>query len=69
MMATKTMTESDWYTQADLSQYSGQWVVIFENSVVAAGKSLKELLKEFNKKFPGKKPFVAKIPTSAALLW
>ena len=65
----KTVSEFEWYSKTDLSEYAGKWVVILDNKVVFSGKSLNEPLAKFKKAYPKKKPFIVKIPQSNVLLW
>lgn len=62
-------TYNEFYADADLSRYAGEWVAIIENKVVAHGKNLSKILKEAKKENPRKTPFVAKIPIREILLW
>lgn len=59
----------DYYVNADLTAYKGQWVAIIDNAVIAHGKNVKEILQIAKQKKPSKTPFLAKVPSSARLLW
>ena len=59
----------DYYVNADLTAYKGQWVAIIDNSVIAHGKNVKEILRAAKQLKPNKTPFLAKIPSSSRLLW
>ena len=59
----------DYYANADLSKYVGEWVAIVDNKVVAHGKNLKEIIKKTKEQKPNQTPFVAKIPTTKNVLW
>ncbi|MAG18356.1 MAG: succinyl-CoA synthetase subunit alpha [Candidatus Diapherotrites archaeon] len=59
----------EFYANADLSKYAGQWVAIVDNKVVAHGKNVKKILKEAEKEAPKAIPFIAKVPLRDILLW
>ena len=60
--------EFEFYVKTDLSEYSGKYVAIVEDKVVASGDNAKEVLEEAKRKFPHKKPMLAKVPTEDALI-
>lgn len=60
--------EFEFYLKADLSKYEGEYVAIVDDKVVAFGDNAKEVLDEAKKKFPNKKPMLAKIPTEDTLI-
>ncbi len=62
--------EFEFYVKADLSKYSGQYVAIVDDKVVASGDNAKEVMETATKKYPNKTPLLAKIPKEEALiLW
>ena len=63
-----TSKEFEFYVKADLSRYSGKYIVIIGDKVVASGENAKEVLDEAKKKFPDKIPTLAKIPKEEALI-
>ena len=54
--------------KADLSKYSGKYIAIVGDKVVASGENAKEVLEEAKKKFPDDIPTLAKIPKEEALI-
>ena len=50
------------YSKADLSKYSGKWVVVVNQKIVASGKDSKKLLEKVEKKYPKQTPMLAKVP-------
>lgn len=56
------MKDFEFYSGTDLSKYSGKWVVIVNEEVVASGKDSKKLLQEVKEKYPGETPLLAKVP-------
>tara|TARA_Y100000031_G_C8197833_1_gene374630 strand:- start:423 stop:611 length:189 start_codon:yes stop_codon:yes gene_type:complete len=53
--------------ELDYSQYSGEWVVISDNKVVAHNKDLTKINKDINK--CKKAPTVTKIPAEGQLIF
>jgi len=60
--------EFEFYLKADLSKYEGKYVAIVGDKVVASGFNAKEVLEEAKRKYPDKKPALAKIPKEEALI-
>lgn len=60
--------EFEFYVKTDLSKYSGKYVVIVGEEVVASGENAKKVLEEVKRKFPDKIPTLAKIPKEEALI-
>jgi len=58
----------NWYLSADLAKYRGEYVIISHQKVVYHGNDLKEMLREFRKKFPEETPTIAKIPEEETLI-
>ncbi len=56
-----TYGDYEWYLKQDLSRYNGKWVAIYNKRVVASGKNLRNLFREFKKKYPDNTPLLAKI--------
>ncbi len=63
-----TSKEFEFYVKTDLSKYSGKYIAIIEEKVVASGSNAKKVLEEAKKKFPNKTPTLAKIPKEEALI-
>lgn len=57
------------YAKMDLTQYTGEWVALVNNAVVAHGKNVKELLQKVREKYPSVTPFIAKVPVKEILIW
>lgn len=69
-MSNATLSKNyEFYADADLSAYAGEWVAIINEEVVAHGKNVKELIKKAGEKSPGTTPFIAKVPLKKVLLW
>lgn len=54
--------EFEFYSVMDSTGYSGKWVAIVGDKVIASGDSLKEVYKKAKEKSRGKEPLFAKIP-------
>jgi hypothetical protein len=56
------------FLRLDVSKWANQYVVIVDKKVVARGKDIVRLLSKVRQKYPGKTPFVAKIPDKSLLV-
>jgi len=59
----------EFFLKTDLLQFTGQWVAIIDESIVAHGKEFARVFTEAKGKFPNKTPFVAMVPTKTAMLY
>jgi len=59
----------DYFIEANLEKYVGEWVAICDNNIVAHGKNAKNVFEEASKKCPGKKPLLSKVPAKAAMIF
>ncbi|GEM_PF-2223216 len=62
MTSTSLAKNYDFYADADLTRYAGEWVAIVNEKVVAHRKNVKELIRIAAQKCPGITPFIAKVP-------
>ncbi len=60
--------EFEFYIKADMKKYEGKYVAIIGSKVVASGTNAKHVLEEANKKNPGKKPTLVKVPTEETMV-
>ena len=51
----------EWYLKNDLSKYSGEWVAIANNRVIASNRDASKVIERSKDLFPKKTPFIAKI--------
>ena len=58
----------EFYINADLSEYAGKWIAIVDGQIVAVGDRADEVGREAERKYPGKKIALAKIPTGDTLI-
>ena len=56
------------YLKLDTSKLANQYVVIINGKVFATGQDIEEMLKKVRKLYPGKIPFVAKVPDKELLV-
>ena len=59
----------NYYMSTDISLYSGEWIEICENKIVAHGRNLKNVVKEANEKCFGKKFLLARAPGEEAMIF
>ena len=57
----------NYYLKVDVSPYTGKWIAIVDNKIVASGKSAKEVYTEAIKKSK-KKPLITKIPDKETMI-
>ena len=60
----------EWFLHADLKEYEeNEYVIIIDQKVVARAKeNLKVALDEVRKRYKGKTPLLAKVPSSETLI-
>ena len=56
------------YLKTDLERYTGKWIAICEEGVVAFGDNAKAVYYEAKNKFPQKKIMLVKVPEEESLL-
>jgi hypothetical protein len=59
--------EFEFFVKADLRKYSGRYIAIVEDKVIASGENAKRVFEEAKMK-TGKIPTIAKIPKEEALI-
>lgn len=63
-----TSKNYEWYVNSDLSEYTGKWVVIAGEKVVASGRDAKEVYSRAKKEHPDKQLSIAKVPSGEMLI-
>ena len=58
----------DWFVNADLSRYRGEYVAIVDERVVTHGDNAKEVWRNAKRQYPDKSPALAKIPRDDILI-
>ena len=56
------------FVKLDKSKLANQYVVIINKKVFATGQDIESMLKKVKKQYPGKTPFVAKVPDKELLV-
>lgn len=51
-----------WLQNADLTKYSGQWVIVAREMVVAHGHNLEELYSIVDRDYPGEERLTINVP-------
>ena len=52
----------------ELGQHLGEWVAVVGDSIVATGKTAKEVYDEAKEEYPDREPFIMKIPKETVML-
>ncbi len=58
----------DLFVTKDMSEYTGLWIAIVQDEIVAADKSAKTAYKKARDKYPTKSPLLAKVPTEETMI-
>ncbi|HLB68361.1 MAG TPA: DUF5678 domain-containing protein [Thermoplasmata archaeon] len=53
---------------AELEKYVGLWVGVVGDKIVASGESAKEVYEKAHAAFPGREPFLMKVPRERVLV-
>ncbi len=62
------MNNYESFISMDLSNFTGEWVAIAKNKVIAHGLSFKEVYKKAKDLNPEERPFIAKIRRAEVML-
>jgi hypothetical protein len=54
--------------KADVEPYIDEWIAIADDKIVSHGKNVKEVLKDAEKKHPGKKFLVTRVPGKETMI-
>lgn len=57
------------FMKENLDSYTGQWVVIANERIVAHGKDAKKVFKEAKKRFPRERPLLTRIPDKETMIF
>ncbi len=64
-----SMGNYEFYLNADLREFVGEWVAIVDEKIVAHGKSAKDVYAKAKHISPGKVPFLSCVPKAAAMIF
>ncbi|MEK6835294.1 MAG: DUF5678 domain-containing protein [Nanoarchaeota archaeon] len=59
----------NFYMQADLSKFVGQWIAISDNKIISHDKNLKKVYKESKELLREKKPLLVKVPDKETMIF
>lgn len=67
----KTMQEINYqyYMDADLSEFSGEWIAICEDKIIAHGKDIKIVVEHANRVSGGRKFLLARAPSEETMIF
>ena len=68
---TKTIQELNYqyFMDLDISSFTGQWIAICEDRIIANGKNLKEVVEIAKKNSLGKKFLLARVPSQETMIF
>ena len=68
---TKTTQEMnyEYFMEADVSRFIGQWIAVCENKIISHGRNLKEVVEQAKKISNGKKFLLARVPSEEAMIF
>lgn len=58
----------NFFMKEDVSPYIDEWIAIVDSKIVSHGKDVKAVFEEANRKCPGKRPLVTKIPGKETMI-
>ena len=56
------------YLTANLEKYKGKWIILCDEHVIASGETIKEVIKEAEKKHPQRKLLLARVPEEGTMI-
>ncbi len=59
----------NYFMEADVSQYVGEWIAVSEDKILAHGKNLKEVVDKANSISKGKKFLIARVPSEETMIF
>ncbi|MBS3088396.1 hypothetical protein J4402_01305 [Candidatus Pacearchaeota archaeon] len=59
----------DYFMEADISGFIGEWIAVCENKIIAHGRNLKEVVEHAKKVSQGKKFLLARVPSKEAMIF
>jgi len=58
-----------YFMNTDISQYSGEWIAVCGDKIVAHGRNLKEVVEEAKKNSLGNKFLLARVPSEETMIF
>ena len=59
----------NYFMEADVSKYVGEWIAVAENKILAHGKSLKDVVERAKMLVGGNKFILAKVPSEETMIF
>lgn len=56
------------FLKLNTKNYPNKWIAMIDGKVVSSSSNFKETYREATRKFPGKRPLIAKIPSTRAMI-
>ena len=56
------------FVNKDMSRYTGKWIAIVDSEVVSSGENAKIVYSKAVKKYPKKRPLLARVPTNETMI-
>ena len=69
LYANRMSKNSEFYMNADLSPYIGNWIAICNNSIVSEGDDAKRVFSDAQSKYPGKEILLTKVPDGSKMIF
>lgn len=57
------------FMEADISNYIGEWIAILEDKIIAHGKNLREVTEKAQKVSKGRKFLLARVPSEETMIF
>ena len=65
---TRLSDNYEWYIRANTRMYAGKWIGIVDQKIVASGDDAEKVYRAAKRRFPAKKPSIAKVPSKDILV-
>ena len=63
------MDNYQFYMQANLGKYIGEWVAICNQKIVSHGKDAKSVFEQAKKQFPKQRPLLTRVPDKETMIF
>ena len=63
-----TSKNYEWYIKSNTEKYTGKWIVIKDNRIVASGDDAERVYQTAHKKYPRAKLSITKVPDKDTLI-
>ena len=65
----RLITDSHWISNQNLTQYTGRWVAVYEQKILASNAQLKVVMEQVNKqKISSSLPFYLRVPEGPVVI-